>query len=106
MSAANDYYVKGLEAEAQGNVPSAIDLYLHGLFALKNYWNEVNEFNSETGKIFLDNNRGAMALDHDSQEEYRQRKQDKVRSTPFHPDGVHVASIRLGPLVCLQNQAL
>jgi hypothetical protein len=23
---------------------------------LKNYWNEVNEFNSESGKIFLDNN--------------------------------------------------
>lgn len=56
MSAANDYYVKGLEAEAQANIPSAIDLYLHGLFALKNYWNEVNEFNSESGKIFLDNN--------------------------------------------------
>ena len=56
MSAANDYYIKGLEAEAQGNVPSAIDLYLHGLFAMKNYWNEVNEFYSDSSKIFIDNN--------------------------------------------------
>jgi hypothetical protein len=55
LSSANDFYQKGLEAETRANIPAAIDLYLRGLFALKNYWNEVNEFNLEGQKVYLDN---------------------------------------------------
>lgn len=55
LSVANDYYVKGKDAENLGNVPAAIDLYLRGLFAIKDYWNEVNEFDQNGNKVFLDN---------------------------------------------------
>jgi hypothetical protein len=55
LSQAHDYYKKGLEAEKNGSVPAAFDLYMHGLFAMKEYWDEVNEFRSDSSKIYLDN---------------------------------------------------
>lgn len=55
MSAANDFLQKGKDAEEVANIPAAIDLYIRGLFALQDYWNDVNEFPTESGKIFLDN---------------------------------------------------
>jgi len=55
LSTSNDYYVKGLEAEQRANIPAAVDLYLRGLFALKEYWNEPNEFLVEGKKTYLDN---------------------------------------------------
>lgn len=55
MSSANDFLQKGKDAEAVANVPAAIDLYIRGLFALQDYWNEVNEYTNENGKLFLDN---------------------------------------------------
>ena len=42
LRAAFDYLIKGREAKKLGNIPSAIDLFYHGLFALKPYWTEVN----------------------------------------------------------------
>lgn len=55
MSSANDFLIKGQDAEKVSNIPAAVDLYLRGLFALRDYWNEVNEYPAETGKLFLDN---------------------------------------------------
>ncbi|MBL7944295.1 MAG: LPP20 family lipoprotein, partial [Flavobacteriales bacterium] len=55
MRSAHDYYVKGLDAEDAVNIPAALDLYLHGLFALRDYWNEVNEFATDSATVFLDN---------------------------------------------------
>ena len=55
MSAAHDFYRKGLEAESTANIPAAIDLDMRGLFALKEHWNEVNEFDLDGQKIYLDN---------------------------------------------------
>jgi hypothetical protein len=56
LKAAFDYLVKGREAKKLGNIPSAIDLFYHGLFALKPYWTEVNQMKDESGKdIFIDN---------------------------------------------------
>lgn len=55
LSQSNDYYRKGLEAEASSDIPAAVDFYLHGLFVLKPYWNEVNEYTGDSGKMFLDN---------------------------------------------------
>jgi hypothetical protein len=44
-----------LDAEKNANVTAAFDLYMRGIFALKEYWNESNEFLSATGKVYLDN---------------------------------------------------
>jgi hypothetical protein len=55
MNLANDFYQRGLDAEKNANVTAAFDLYMRGIFALKEYWNESNEFLSATGKVYLDN---------------------------------------------------
>ncbi|MFN0031524.1 MAG: LPP20 family lipoprotein [Flavobacteriales bacterium] len=56
LSQAHDYYVKGGDAEKLANIPAAFDLYMHGLFAMKEYWDEVNEYTTHEGvKIYLDN---------------------------------------------------
>lgn len=55
MSSAFDFYTKGKQAEQSNGIPAAIDNYLRGLFAIQDYWGEINEYNSEQGKIFLDN---------------------------------------------------
>lgn len=55
LNLANDFYQKGLEAEKNANVTAAFDLYMRGIFALKDYWNESNEYMSDKGKVFLDN---------------------------------------------------
>jgi len=56
IRAAFDYLIKGREAKKLGNIPSAIDLFYHGLFALKPYWTEVNQMKDENGiDIFIDN---------------------------------------------------
>lgn len=56
LKSAFDYLKKGREAKKLGNIPSAIDLLYHGLFALKPYWTEVNQMKDESGnEIFIDN---------------------------------------------------
>lgn len=55
LSAANDFYLKGKTAENEANIPVAFDMYMRGLFAMKEYWNEVNQYLSENGTIHLDN---------------------------------------------------
>jgi hypothetical protein len=56
LRSALDYLKKGREAKKLGNIPSAIDLFYHGLFALKPYWTEVNQMKDENGNdIFIDN---------------------------------------------------
>lgn len=56
LHSALDYLKKGREAKKLGNIPSAIDLFYHGLFALKPYWTEVNQMKDENGNdIFIDN---------------------------------------------------
>ena len=55
LNLANDFYQKGLEAERNSNVTAAFDLYMRGIFALKDYWNESNEYMSVAGKVYLDN---------------------------------------------------
>jgi len=36
-------------------VPLAFEMYMRGLFAMKEYWNEVNEYPTVNGNIILDN---------------------------------------------------
>ena len=55
LNLANDFYQKGLEAERNSNGTAAFDLYMRGIFALKDYWNESNEYMSAAGKVYLDN---------------------------------------------------
>lgn len=56
LRSAFDFLKKGREAKKLGNIPSAIDLFYHGLFALKPYWTEVNQMKDENGNdIFIDN---------------------------------------------------
>jgi hypothetical protein len=56
LRSALDYLNKGREAKKLGIIPSAIDLFYHGLFALKPYWTEVNQMKDENGNdIFIDN---------------------------------------------------
>lgn len=56
LRSALDFLKKGREAKKLGNIPSAIDLFYHGLFALKPYWTEVNQIKDENGiDIFIDN---------------------------------------------------
>ncbi len=55
LSSGYDYLEKGSSAAESGNIASAFDLYMHGLFAIKEYWTEPNEMESPMGKIFLDN---------------------------------------------------
>jgi hypothetical protein len=55
LNLANDFYQKGLEAEKSLNVTAAFDLYMRGIFALKDYWNESNEYMLASGKVYLDN---------------------------------------------------
>lgn len=54
MSMANDYYVRGQEAESRNDLRVAIDQYFHGLFALREYWDEENAFLTEKGSVYLD----------------------------------------------------
>jgi LPP20 lipoprotein len=55
LNLANDFYQKGISAEQEANVAVAFDLYMRGIFALKDYWNESNEYLTPNGKVFLDN---------------------------------------------------
>lgn len=56
LRSAHDFLKKGREAKKLGNIPSAIDLFYHGLFALKPYWTEVNQIKDENGnELFIDN---------------------------------------------------
>ncbi len=55
LNLANDFYQKGIDAEKNANVTAAFDLYMRAIFALKDYWNESNEYMSATGNVYLDN---------------------------------------------------
>ncbi len=56
LRSALDFLKKGREAKKNKNIPTAIDLFYHGLFALKPYWTEVNRVKDENGnEIFIDN---------------------------------------------------
>ncbi|MGB0424145.1 MAG: LPP20 family lipoprotein, partial [Flavobacteriales bacterium] len=55
LSSAADFYLKGKTAENNGNLSVATDLMFRGLFELAAYWNEVNEFDLQGTKVFLDN---------------------------------------------------
>jgi hypothetical protein len=55
LSTANDYYVKGKDAEAMQNIPASFDLYMRGLISMKEYWDEVNEFDTNGKIVYLDN---------------------------------------------------
>lgn len=54
MAVAYDLYSKGLSSEQSGQIVAALDQYMRGLFALKDYWAEVNEYTTAEKKIFLD----------------------------------------------------
>lgn len=54
MSMANDYFVRGQEAEGRNDLRVAMDQYFHGLFALREYWDEENTFLTDKGSVYLD----------------------------------------------------
>ncbi len=56
LNAAYENYRKAKNAEAEINIPIAFDQYMQGLFAIKEYWKEVNNYTTETGEnLYLDN---------------------------------------------------
>ncbi len=55
LNLANDFYQKGITAEQNANVTAAFDLYMRSIFALKEYWNESNEYQAPSGMVYLDN---------------------------------------------------
>ncbi len=55
MQSAYDQLLQARTQRERANVALAADLYLHGLFAVKEYWNEANPWNDGGTEIFLDN---------------------------------------------------
>lgn len=55
MQSAYDQLVQARSQRDRANIALAADLYLHGLFALKDYWNEANPWNDGDKQVFLDN---------------------------------------------------
>ncbi|MFT5979565.1 MAG: hypothetical protein ACI898_000324, partial [Flavobacteriales bacterium] len=55
MQVGYDYLTKARQAKDLGNLNSATDLYVHGLFETKDYWNEVNKWTDGEEQIYLDN---------------------------------------------------
>lgn len=55
MQVAYDYLSKARSARDVADITTAADLYLRGLFEMKEYWNDVNRWNTEAGEIYLDN---------------------------------------------------
>lgn len=55
MQVGYDYLKKARSARDIGNLNSATDLYVHGLFEMKDYWNEVNKWTDGSDQIYLDN---------------------------------------------------
>jgi hypothetical protein len=55
LSSAADFYAKAKDAEMTRNVSAAADFYIRGLMEMKNYWDEVNEYNLNGRTVFLDN---------------------------------------------------
>lgn len=55
MQVSYDLLQKARAAGQEGNLNASVDLYVHGLFELKDYWNEVNKWNDNGEQIYLDN---------------------------------------------------
>lgn len=55
MQVASDYLTKARSARDAADINTAADLYLRGLFEMKEYWNDVNRWMTEGGEIYLDN---------------------------------------------------
>lgn len=55
MQAAYDQLRLARESRDRGDVRSAADQYLHGLFEMAEYWSDVNQFTDGTESIYLDN---------------------------------------------------
>ncbi len=55
MSGAFDQLTQARQSRDRAEVTLAGDLYLHGLFELKDYWNEANNWRDGDEDIFIDN---------------------------------------------------
>lgn len=55
MQSAYDQLAQARNDRNKGNIVLAADQYLHGLFELKEYWNDANPWNDSGSEIFLDN---------------------------------------------------
>lgn len=55
LSAANDYFIKAGDAATMGNIGASIDMHIRGLFEMKEYWTEVNEYMVDGKTVYLDN---------------------------------------------------
>lgn len=55
LNAAHDLYRKGQDAIENGNVSGGFDLHMRALLEMKEYWDEVNEYLTDEGLIYLDN---------------------------------------------------
>ena len=55
MQSAYDYLTQAREAALAANIHLATDLYLRGLFEMKEYWNDVNQWDDQGSIIYLDN---------------------------------------------------
>ncbi|MCH2198969.1 MAG: LPP20 family lipoprotein [Flavobacteriales bacterium] len=55
MQAAYDQLVKARESRDLGDIQGAADLYMQGLFEMKDYWSDVNRWQDGMQEIYLDN---------------------------------------------------
>lgn len=55
MRSGYDYLIKARDARNIANIPMATDLYLRGIFEMKEYWNDVNKWEDQGEEIYLDN---------------------------------------------------
>lgn len=55
LNAANDYFVKGKDAQIVGNVPVALEMHLRALNEMQEYWADVNEYVVDGATVYLDN---------------------------------------------------
>jgi hypothetical protein len=54
LSVAKQYYDKALQAERDINIPLAVEMNMRGLFALKDHWNENNDYVIDGNNVYLD----------------------------------------------------
>lgn len=55
LDSAKDYFLKGKDALTAGNIPQSVDMHLHALLEMKEYWMESNPYSLEGEQVFLDN---------------------------------------------------
>jgi hypothetical protein len=54
LSIAKQFYDNAIQAEQEGNIPRAFEMNMRGLFALKEHWDENNDYVLDGTNVYLD----------------------------------------------------